>query len=87
MIGFVTGRDAMKTYHIVSNQADTEEILRENNVAYIRKRTDEGNHFVMDIENSSTKSVALRDQGIELNEINQIPEMFKSLLLTDKDVS
>lgn len=41
----------------------------------------------MDIENSSTKSVSLREAGIELNEINQIPDLFKSILLTDKDIS
>lgn len=38
-VGFVTGKDSMKTYHLVSNRVDTEDILRDNRVSYVRKHT------------------------------------------------
>lgn len=89
--GMVTGKDNMKTYTFTAKGTQlTDSILSDLDIKFVRQRVEDGSQYLIDLEPMSPKVSLLRDHEecrIEMEEINYIPEIFKSILLTEKDAS
>ena len=89
-VGLVTGRDNHKTYGLQGNDRDVENVLREHDVKFAKVRTEEKfiNAYLFDVNplTPSLPAILKSFELTELEEINAIPDDFKHILLTDREI-